>query len=70
LKKEDEDIIDYYENLRISILETFSSLIVSSKENNDTSKLQKFDSGIVKYIDKVITEFSPNNEVKYYLLII
>ena len=70
MKKEDEDIIDYYENLRISILETFSSLIVSSKENNDTSKLQKFDSGIVKYIDKVITEFSPNNEVKYYLLII
>ncbi len=64
------NIIDYYENLRISILETFSSLIVSSKENNDTSKLQKFDSGIVKYIDKVITEFSPNNEVKYYLLII
>ena len=68
-KDDDEDIFNYYENLRNSILETFSSYIVSSKEREGKNSIVKFKNGILGYVNKLVNVISPDNQVIIILYI-
>jgi len=53
----------YIENLKCTTLETLSSFIVTSKEKEGKKNLVKFKDGIINYLNKLVLEISPTNEV-------